>query len=124
MLELQSAESGEQYLAEGVDRSLVRRAMWGLLPEIVLTNRLLGWQAADWFEKLDLRRDKCLAEIAEIASSPLVRKAIDLERIERAIRNWPEGGWHRRSVIEEYQLALTRGLGSGRFLRWFESANR
>jgi asparagine synthase (glutamine-hydrolysing) len=114
----------EQYLAEGVDRSLVRRAMWGLLPEIVLTNRLLGWQAADWFEKLDLRRDKCLAEIAEIASSPLVRKAIDLERIERAIRNWPEGGWHRRSVIEEYQLALTRGLGGGRFLRWFESANR
>jgi asparagine synthase (glutamine-hydrolysing) len=114
----------EQYLAEGVDRSLVRRAMWGLLPEIVLTNRLLGWQAADWFEKLDLRRDKCLTEIAEIASSPLVRKAIDLERIERAIRNWPEGGWHRRSVIEEYQLALTRGLGGGRFLRWFESANR
>ncbi len=26
----------EQYLAEGVDRSLIRRAMWGLLPEIVL----------------------------------------------------------------------------------------
>ena len=25
----------EQYLAEGIDRSLIRRAMWGLLPEIV-----------------------------------------------------------------------------------------
>ena len=30
----------EQYLAEGTDRSLIRRAMWGLLPETVLTNRL------------------------------------------------------------------------------------
>ena len=29
----------EQYLAEGTDRSLIRRAMWGLLPETVLTNR-------------------------------------------------------------------------------------
>ena len=29
----------EQYLAEGTDRSLIRRAMWGLLPEAVLTNR-------------------------------------------------------------------------------------
>ncbi len=30
----------EQYLVEGIDRSLIRRAMWGLLPEMVLTNRL------------------------------------------------------------------------------------
>ncbi len=43
----------EQYLAEGTDRSLIRRAMWGLLPEIVLTNRLHGLQAADWHENLD-----------------------------------------------------------------------
>ena len=43
----------EQYLAEGTDRSLIRRAMWGLLPEAVLTNRLSGLQAADWHEKLE-----------------------------------------------------------------------
>ena len=46
----------EQYLAEGIDRSLIRRAMWGLLPEEVLTNRLSGLQAADWYEKLDRER--------------------------------------------------------------------
>jgi asparagine synthase (glutamine-hydrolysing) len=40
----------EQYLAEDIDRSLIRRAMWGILPEIVLTNRLSGLQAADWYE--------------------------------------------------------------------------
>ena len=43
----------EQYLAEGIDRSLIRRAMWGLLPDAVLTNRLSGLQAADWYEKLE-----------------------------------------------------------------------
>ena len=56
----------EQYLVEGVDRSLIRRAMWGVLPDLVLTNRLIGLQAADWYEKLESRREKFLAEIAEL----------------------------------------------------------
>jgi asparagine synthase (glutamine-hydrolysing) len=114
----------EQYLAEGVDRSLIRRAMWGLLPELVLTNRLVGLQAADWFEKVEGRREKFLAEIPEIATSPLARKAIDLARLERALETWPAGGWHRKKIIEEYHLALTRGIAGGRFLRWIESSNR
>jgi asparagine synthase (glutamine-hydrolysing) len=114
----------EQYLAEDVDRSLIRRAMWGILPEIVLANRLIGLQSADWFEKLEGRREELLAEIAELATSPLVRKAIDLDRLERAVRTWPSEGWHRNKIIEEYHLALTRGIAGGRFLRWIETANR
>ena len=110
-----------QYLVEDVDRSLIRRAMWGLLPEIVLTNRLIGLQSADWFEKLDGRREEFRAEIAEIATSPLARKAIDLDRLERALQTWPSEGWHRNRIIEEYHLALTRGIAGGRFLRWIES---
>jgi len=114
----------EQYLAEGIDRSLVRRAMWGLLPEAVLTNRLGGLQSADWYEKLEGRRDALAAEIAGLTSSPLVRRAIDLDRLDRAIKNWPAQGWQTIPIIEEYQLALTRGVAGGRFLRWMESANR
>ena len=49
----------EQYLAEGIDRSLIRRAMWGLLPEIVLDQPAhSGLQAADWYEKLEGRREE------------------------------------------------------------------
>ena len=83
----------EQYLAEGIDRSLIRRAMWGLLPEIVLTNRLSGLQSADWYEKLERRRGELAAEIAELSASPLARRAIDLPRLERALESWPSGGW-------------------------------
>jgi asparagine synthase (glutamine-hydrolysing) len=114
----------EQYLAEDIDRSLVRRAMWGLLPESVLTNRTSGLQAADWYEKLDRRRGQLAAEIAELSSSPLARRAIDLERLDRAIKTWPTGGWDSLRVVEEYHLALTRGVAGARFLRWVESANR
>ena len=113
----------EQYLTEGIDRSLIRRAMWGLLPEIVLTNRLSGLQGADWHEKLESQRSQLAYEIAEFSKSPLARKAIDLVRLQNAIRNLPKGGWHTAEVFREYNLALMRGVAGGRFLRWIKSAN-
>jgi len=113
----------EQYLAEGIDRSLIRRAMWGLLPDAVLTNRTSGMQAADWYEKLDSRRGELKRQIADLAASPLARRVIDIARLQRAVDNWPSGGWHRSEVFAEYNLALTRGIAGGRFLRWFERAN-
>jgi len=113
----------EQYLAEGIDRSLIRRAMWGLLPDAVLNNRLSGLQAADWYEKLDAQRGELARQVAELSESPLVCRIIDLLRLEKAILNWPAGGWHSKEIFQEYNLALTRGLAGGRFLRWFEQAN-
>jgi asparagine synthase (glutamine-hydrolysing) len=113
----------EQYLAEGIDRSLVRRAMWGLLPEAVLTNRLSGLQGADWYRKLEARRGELARELDELSKSALVRRVIDLGRLENAVRDWPRGGWHEAKVFREYNLALTRGLAGGRFIRWIESAN-
>jgi asparagine synthase (glutamine-hydrolysing) len=58
-----------------------------------------------------------------LSKSALVRRAIDLPRLERALNNWPSGGWHTPEVFQEYNLALTRGLAAGRFLNWLESAN-
>ena len=113
----------EQYLAEGIDRSLIRRAMWGLLPDKILTNRMSGLQAADWYEKLGNQRGELARQVAELSQSALVRRVIDLARLERAIKNWPAGGWHTAEVFQEYNLALTRGVAGGRFLRWFEQAN-
>jgi asparagine synthase (glutamine-hydrolysing) len=113
----------EQYLAEGIDRSLIRRAMWGLLPDVVLTNRLSGLQVPDWHEHLERQRDQLAAQITELSKSALVRRMIDVPRLENAIKNWPTGGWHTTKVFQEYNLALTRGVANGRFLRWFESSN-
>ena len=113
----------EQYLAEGTDRSLIRRAMWGLVPEIVLTNRLHGLQAADWHEKLERQHGELACEIALLSQSSLVRRTIDLARLERAMNNWPNEGWYSPEIFIEYNLALMRGVAGGRFLRWFEAAN-
>jgi asparagine synthase (glutamine-hydrolysing) len=113
----------EQYLAEGIDRSLIRRAMWGLLPATVLTNRLSGLQGADWYEKLDRERAEIAQQIADLSKSALVSRVIDLLRLKRTVDNWPAGGWHKPEVFLEFNLMLMRGIASGRFLRWFESTN-
>jgi asparagine synthase (glutamine-hydrolysing) len=114
----------EQYLAEDIDRSLIRRAMWGLLPEGVLANRLSGLQSADWHEKLAPRRAELAAEVAALATSPLARRAIDLGRLERAIAQWPTGDWHTSRIENEHHFAFTRGLAAARFARWVEQSNR
>jgi asparagine synthase (glutamine-hydrolysing) len=113
----------EQFLAEGTDRSLIRRAMWDILPESVLTNRLHGLQDAEWYERVQGRRSELAHEVEALAQSPLARRAIDLPRLERALSRWPGDGWHRPETFTEYNLMLMRGIAGGRFLRWFESAN-
>ncbi|HZT26102.1 MAG TPA: asparagine synthase-related protein [Pseudolabrys sp.] len=113
----------EQYLAESADRSLIRRAMRGLLPDSILHNRLSGLQSADWHETLARERDELARQLAEIKESPLVCRIIDLLRLENALTSWPASGWHTPGVFQEHHLALTRGLAGARFLRWFEQAN-
>jgi asparagine synthase (glutamine-hydrolysing) len=115
----------EQYLVEQIDRSLIRRAMWGMLPASVLTNRFNGLQSSDWFEKLEAQRGQHAQEIANLRSFPLARRMLDLDRLENAIRDWPKDDrWHTRRTYNEYALALTRGISAGRFLRWIEASNR
>ena len=113
----------EQYLAERVDRSLVRRAMWGLLPEMVLTKRMSGLQAADWYEKLERKLGSLDREVARLSRSPLVCRVIDVKRLQLAIKNWPTGNWDTLEVFREYNLALRRGLAHGHFLQWLELSN-
>ena len=46
-------------------------AMWGLLPEIVLTNCLSGLQAPDWYEKLERQRSELARQIRVFDSACL-----------------------------------------------------
>jgi hypothetical protein len=77
----------------------------------------------DWNEPLESDREQLAREVAAFSGSALVRRMIDVGRLEDALKTWPTGGWHTTEVFQEYNLALTRGVAGGRFLRWFESLN-
>jgi asparagine synthase (glutamine-hydrolysing) len=110
----------EQHLAENTNRSLVRRAMWGLLPATVLTNRKRGNQAADWFDKMSSNKKNMAEEIAKLQNSKLAAEAIDLNRLDQLIRDWPNAANNTGRQRDEYQRTLATGIAAGRFLQLFE----
>ena len=110
----------DQYLRDGEPRRLVRRVMTGRLPPQVLANRKRGLQAADWFERLSGVRPEIGAELDRLEQSDLARRMLDLARMRRLVKQWPQDGWSKNQVMNEYGLLLERGLMVGRFLRWFE----
>lgn len=71
----------EQYLAEGIDRSLIRRAMWGILPAAVLANRKRGIQAPDRQTWLDRNTTNIQLELARLARNPFIREVIDFSTL-------------------------------------------
>jgi asparagine synthase (glutamine-hydrolysing) len=111
----------DQFLAEGIDRSLIRRAMWNFLPERVLTNRARGVQSADWYEKLRSRCEVLLSEVGALVESPLGKRCIDLARLKRALDNWPSDEGCTNKTAREYRFVVARGVSAGRFLAWLES---
>jgi asparagine synthase (glutamine-hydrolysing) len=111
----------EQYLRGGEARSLIRRAMTGALPPVVLANRKRGMQAADWFERLVGARALVGAELDRLERSELAQRVLDLKRMRRLYERLPTGDTAADPVNYEYRGVLESGLMVGRFLCWFEA---
>lgn len=114
----------EQFLRDGVPRSLAVRALSGWLPGAVLQERRKGYQAADWHEGLSAARGAVAEEIERLAPCSPAARALDLDRLRALAKNWPDSGWDRPEVIQAYRLALLRGLSAGHFLRKASGSNR
>jgi asparagine synthase (glutamine-hydrolysing) len=102
--------------------------MQGILPDPVRLERRRGLQSADWSRHLTSARAEIAAEIDRLQRSSLASACLDLPRLRRLLDDWPQGaapgeGWHDSGVVHDYQLALLRGLATGRFLRRFEGGN-
>jgi asparagine synthase (glutamine-hydrolysing) len=110
----------EEFLRDGKQRSLVRRAMVGRLPSSTLNQTRRGRQAADWHLSLGAVRDRMTAEVARLKTSPLAAKLLDLTRMESLIQNWPAEDFDRPEIMGPYHIALTRGFSVGRFLLQYD----
>jgi hypothetical protein len=63
-------------------QQLSRYSHVGFASEIVLTNRLSGLQAPDWYEKLERQHGELARQIAELSESALVRRVGELISLE------------------------------------------
>jgi asparagine synthase (glutamine-hydrolysing) len=112
------AVPGSQYLRNGVTRSLIRRAMAGLLPDQLRLRQTYGMQGPDWPEWLPSIRTELRKELQRLERSETAARCLDLRKLRQLVDRWPE----RLTLAHEndYALMLLRGITMGRFIRWFE----
>jgi asparagine synthase (glutamine-hydrolysing) len=107
----------DQFLRNGVTRSLARRALADRMPKAVLDERRLGLICADWYEDLEPARNAVSEELTRIANCEMAAGAIDIPRLQALMANWPTENWDRRELEAPYRYVLQRALAIGHFLR-------
>jgi asparagine synthase (glutamine-hydrolysing) len=113
----------DQFLRNGVQKALARRALSDRLPAMVLNETRKGLQAADWHERLTQVRERVAAELDRLSVCAPASKVLDLRRLRQLVENWPTGGWERDEIMVPYRVALLRALSAGHFLRNATRAN-
>lgn len=120
VVELCLAIPMDQYLRNGEPRSLVRRAMAGILPPELLSNRRIGLQSADWAMTLQTQIPEMRAELDRLEASPLAQRYLDLPRMRMLVENLPGANWGQNEVRGNY-FGLVRSFAAGAFIRRVEN---
>jgi asparagine synthase (glutamine-hydrolysing) len=110
----------EAFAPDGVQRGLIRQAMAGRVPEVILNNRKRGLQGAGWLTRLHENSVTISEEIALFERSPLVSSAIDVPRMRRLLEMLPSAS-NEATTKRTFRALFEPGLMTGRFLRWVES---
>ncbi|MEC9346918.1 MAG: asparagine synthase-related protein [Pseudomonadota bacterium] len=111
----------EQYLRNGVTRFIARRMAADRLPPEITGETRRGRQSPEWFHRLGLYRDQLAAEVDAMAASPTVGRLLDVPRLQRLVRDWPETATD--ADFSDYGAALARGAYAASFIRWVEGRN-
>jgi asparagine synthase (glutamine-hydrolysing) len=121
-----------QYLRQGRDRWLIRRAMEGRLPDVVLNNKKCGIPAGDWYPRLTQQRNHIAQEVKRLAQNPEIASILDMQRFNSILSNWPDRqpAEYTREEHELYTVADSLGVAylienmTGKNYRMLQSSNR
>lgn len=112
------AVPNEQYHYQGQSRSLMRRAMQGLLPDQVRLNDRKGLQAADLGYRTQTHAEEIQSVLAQLQRSELARRVLDLEKMQGVLESLKQEVTQKNSL--DCGTILLRGLMTGLFLVRFD----
>jgi len=121
-----------QYLRQGRDRWLIRRAMEDRLPDVVLNNKKCGIPAGDWYARLTQQRNHIAQEVKRLAQNPEIASILDMQRFNSILSNWPDRqpAEYTREEHELYTVADSLGVAyfiegiTGKNYRMLQSSNK
>jgi asparagine synthase (glutamine-hydrolysing) len=106
----------DQYLRNGRDRWLIRRAMDGRLPHAVINQKKCGAQAADWYRRLTRTRNHITEKVKQLADNPEVASILDMQRLKAILDSWPNRQPDEYTPEENIMLAIPEALGAAYFI--------
>ena len=107
----------EEFIRDGVPRSLARRAFLDRISTEVAENPLSGYQSADWYEAMEQDISTIRAEADAIASSSLASQAIDGPWLKDSLKSWPPWDLASERTVTRYRWGALRALAAGHFIR-------
>jgi asparagine synthase (glutamine-hydrolysing) len=113
----------EQYLSKGRDRWLIRRAMEGRLPDMVLNQKKCGIQAADWYPRLTRVRNRLVEEVKRLAQNPEVESILDMQRLAAILHTWPDNQPPEYTLEDSHLRAVPNALGTAYFIEAMTGSN-
>jgi asparagine synthase (glutamine-hydrolysing) len=106
----------KQYVRDGQGRFLLRRAMKGIIPDLVRLNTTVrGTQGADWLQRIMPYWRQVDAELQALLALPEVACYLDVAKLKtilKAVKDCPEGA----AVPDMNYIMLVRALIFGRFM--------
>lgn len=114
----------DQFLRNGVSRSLPRRMLAGKVPPETLNGTSLGKQNGDWFGRMSLRLPAMRADLERLRASSLARRVVDLDRLEGIMNRWPTDAVSAEPNRRTFFQVLDRGMDLASFLAWREGGNQ
>ncbi|VEF49089.1 asparagine synthase [Bacillus freudenreichii] len=107
----------EQYVQNGLGRSLIRRATKGYLPDDIRMNfKKKGVQGADSVHRMQLNWGTFLVELEKVKKDPLVQELLNIDVLEKCYSTL-KGGPRSEMAFEFEFKVLMRSLILYRFLK-------
>jgi len=113
----------DQFVRDGVDRWLARRLAEGRMPEEQRTNSLYGRTNADWHTRMTPRLGELRAEAERLRDDPVMSELVDVDRLVGLLDDWPECTPVAWAEMLPREVAATRAILAGRFMRQITGRN-
>lgn len=123
LIEFFAALPQEEFIRDGIPRSLARAVIARGAPPKTVNNRRIGEQLSDWHAILTARRAAMREALPRLRNSPSARRMIDLDRLERQLDDWPADAAEAEGKFMEAYWVLSRGIEYAEFLAWREQSN-
>ena len=111
----------DQFIRDGQEKMLIRRAMAGRLPEDVLWTTRRGLQSADIAQRVLAGEEEICETLLTLHASPIVNRYLSLSHAEQALRTIREQPGSQKALATAGQL--TKILSTGLFLQRFADAS-